>query len=86
VSRADALVLPANVDAAAVAALWRTLAGAAPASIDFAAVREIDSAGLAFVVACSGLAAVSAPPKLLNVPERFVQLCRAHRIERELLQ
>ena len=69
-------MLPERVDAAAAAALWAVHGSRAPATIDFARVAEIDSAGLALVLA------LRAPPTaLLNVPDRFVQLCRAHRIE-----
>lgn len=100
-------MLPERVDAAAAAALWAAHAGRAPAAIDFSRVREIDSAGLALVLAWreasnAGGAVAPTPPRsgrgvaqsglpplpqgglepiLLEVPQRFVQLCRAHRIE-----
>ena len=85
---AEVMALPSRVDAGVVASLWPACRGEAPASIDFGAVQEIDSAGLAFVAALCGLAGsarVDAAPALVNVPERFVQLCRAHRIDEELL-
>jgi len=90
---ADALVLPACVDARAAASLWREFGEQLPTAIDFAAVREIDSAGLALVSAlrrrslASRGTAAGAPPvfSLLNVPDRFAQLCAAHRIDKELL-
>lgn len=90
---ADTLVLPARVDARAAAVLWRAQGERIPAAIDFAAVREIDSAGLALVSALrrrslADRSATGGAPTvfpLLNVPERFVQLCAAHRIDKELL-
>jgi hypothetical protein len=107
VSKAEALVLPECVDAAAAAAIWAVHGSRTRASIDFARVVQIDSAGLALVLALCGAgseasaagstalrAARSVAPSglpplpqgkpaaiLLNVPDRFVQLCRAHRIE-----
>ena len=100
-------MLPERVDAAAAAALWAAHGSRAPASIDFARVVEIDSAGLALVLewcGCTKVGGAEAPTAvpsdrsvapsglpplpqgkpgatLLNVPDRFVQLCRAHRIE-----
>ena len=87
-SKADTLALPARVDATAVASLWQACERAPPGTIDFGAVQEIDSAGLAFVAALCGVAGPrrgSSRPALVNVPERFEQLCRAHRVEKELL-
>ncbi|HVF36116.1 MAG TPA: hypothetical protein VND91_12410 [Candidatus Saccharimonadia bacterium] len=90
---ADALVLPACVDARAAAGIWRELGARVPPAIDFAAVREIDSAGVALVAALRrrhlavggrDSAGTRAFP-LLNVPDRFAQLCAAHRIDKELL-
>ena len=80
-SKAETLVLPEVVDAAAATRLWRELAGTTPAAIDFARVREIDSAGLALVAELRRGGAAT----LLAVPPRFRQLCAAHRIEEELL-
>ena len=100
-------MLPERVDAAAAAAIWAAHGSRTPASIDFARVIEIDSAGLALVLGlCDADSEASAggstaarpvrsvapsglPPlpqrkpgaALLNVPDRFVQLCRAHRVE-----
>lgn len=82
---ADVLALPACVDAAAAARLWRELGASAPAAVDFSAVREIDSAGLAFVVAVRRRGGPDHAARLLHVPQRFAQLCAAHRIDKELL-
>ena len=82
---ADTLVLPACVDAAAAARLWRELGASAPAALDFSAVNEIDSAGLAFVVAVRRRGGPDPATRLLNVPQRFARLCAAHRLEKELL-
>ena len=85
-AEADAtLALPARVDAAAAAALYRTWAprAAALAAIDFAAVTGIDSAGVALVraLALQAQSRRGAPPRLLAPPPRYCQLCLAHRVE-----
>lgn len=63
--------LPAVLDAAAVAAAFRT----APrgATLDFAAVRELDSSAVALVRALGAQAS--------SVPERYRHLLAAHRLE-----
>lgn len=79
------LALPARVDAAAAAALYRLWAPRAATldAIDFAAVSSIDSAGVALVraLALQAVARRGAPPRLLTPPPRYAQLCLAHRIE-----
>ncbi len=85
-SKAETLMLPDCVDAAASVRLWRELGARAPATIDFGAVREIDSSGLALVAELARRGAGhGSRVALANVPERFVQLCAAHRIDKELL-
>lgn len=79
------LVLPARVDAGAAAALHRVWAPrvATLAAIDFAAVTDLDSAGVALVraLAAQARARRGAPPRLLAPPPRYAQLCLAHRVE-----
>lgn len=83
-SKGDALVLPKRLDAAAAAALWRTVGADVPAALDFAQVEEIDSSALALVYEWKDRAGTRGMP-LVNVPERFARLCAAHRVEKELL-
>lgn len=81
------LRLPARVDAAVAAALYREWAPrvAALAAIDFAQVTAIDSAGVALVRAlhAQSLRAGATPPRLEQVPARYSKLCLAHRLEGE---
>ena len=65
-----AVALPARLDAAAVAAVFR--AAKPGAALDFAAVRELDSSAVALVQALRAEAR--------NVPERYRQLLEAHRL------
>ena len=83
-SKADALVLPKRLDAAAAAALWRTLGADVPAALDFSQVEEIDSSALALVYELKARAGARGLA-LVQVPERFARLCAAHRVEQELL-
>ena len=78
------LALPARVDAAAAADLYRqwrprlrTLA-----AIDIKAVESIDSAGVALVqqLRQEAAAARGAPPLLHNTVPGYLQICRAHRL------
>jgi ABC-type transporter Mla MlaB component len=74
------LRLPPQVDAAAVAALYRDAAAriATLTVIDFSAVKQIDSAGVALVLALRALRRSAI--ELRAVPERFTTLCLAHRV------
>jgi ABC-type transporter Mla MlaB component len=78
------LTLPAQLDAAAAAALYRAWAprAATLAAIDFGPVQALDSAGVALVRALGADAtrAGVAAPRLLAVPPRYRQLCLAHRV------
>ena len=76
------LTLPARVDAAQAASIWKEAGASPPAVIDFAAVTEIDSAGLALV---AELASRRRDIVLTNVPVSFANLCAAHRVDKELL-
>lgn len=81
----EVLRLPARVDAGTAAVLWREWSPRAAriATIDFAAVTAIDSAGVALVRSLGALArrAGAASPELRATPPRYRQLCLAHRIE-----
>jgi ABC-type transporter Mla MlaB component len=74
------VALPARVDADAAGRLYRDWSGRIEQIdvIDFAQVRHIDSAGVALVLALRSLARRTV--KLSNLPERFTQLCLAHRV------
>ena len=74
------LRLPPQVDAAAAGALYRAAAARISTleAIDFGAVRQIDSAGVALVLALRALR--GAPIQLRSVPARFETLCLAHRV------
>jgi ABC-type transporter Mla MlaB component len=78
------LVLPARLDAATAAALyrdWQPRVGQL-AVIDMAAVASIDSAGVALVrqLRADAAAARGTPPLLHNPPPGYLQVCRAHRL------
>lgn len=77
--------LPAVVDAAVAAALWRKWQPrlAQIGAFDLAAVTELDSAGVALLRAmrAAQLSMRGATPAALrNVPERYRALCVAHRV------
>ncbi len=78
------LTLPARLDAAAVAAIYREWAPRARslAAIDLAAVQAIDSSGVALVRALRKLAQAGggALPALRGAPQRYAELCAAHRL------
>jgi ABC-type transporter Mla MlaB component len=83
VSKADGvLALPARVDATTVAGLYRDALRAPPAAaIDFAAVADVDSAGVALVLELVERARrAGVATELRNVPEHYAQLCAAHRV------
>lgn len=77
--------LPAVVDAAAAAALYRAWQPrvAQIVSFDLSDVRSIDSAGVALLRAMqTQRTALGLPPAtLLAVPERYRVLCLAHRLD-----
>ena len=83
-SKAETLVLPKRVDAAAAAGVWKSIGARVPRAIDFAQVEEIDSSALALVFELKQRAG-TAGLALENVPPAFARLCAAHRVERELL-
>jgi ABC-type transporter Mla MlaB component len=74
------LRLPAQVDAASAARIYRewTTRVAQLQQIDFSQVQQIDSPGVALVLALR--ARRGSDLTLHAVPARFVQLCRAHRV------
>lgn len=78
------LRLPARVDAAVAARVWREQRPqvATLARIDLADVVSIDSAGLALLLELrdAARAAQGAQPAIVNAPERFRALCDAHRV------
>lgn len=77
------LQLPAMLDAAAVARVFRAQvrARSLPSVLDFSAVRELDSSAVALVRALAALAAERGndAPRLVGTPQRYAALCRAHR-------
>lgn len=80
----DIVTLPATVDAAVAASLWRTWRPqlARIGTFDLAAVIDLDSAGVALLRAAraeQGARGV-AVAALRNVPERYRALCVAHRV------
>lgn len=79
------LKLAGALDAAGVARQARLLDGALRGIdvIDLGAVAELDSAGVAFVRSLRSRAASlnGQAPRLSAVPERFRQLCVAHRVD-----
>lgn len=83
-SEAATLALPARVDAAVAATLYRQWRGrvAQLAVIDLGAVSAIDSAGVALVqrLRAEAAAARGAPPLLHNPTPGYLQVCRAHRL------
>jgi phospholipid transport system transporter-binding protein len=86
VSKVETLTLPSRVDAPAAARLYAQLRGELPGTIDFAAVQEIDSAGLALVAELAERVRQQGRVcTLSNVTPRFAQLCAAHRVDKELL-
>ena len=78
------LTLPARVDAAASAALYRAWHPRvrALAAIDMAAVEAIDSAGVALVrqLLAEATHARTRAPLLHNATPGYLQICRAHRL------
>lgn len=77
--------LPATVDAAVAAGLWRRWRPrlAQIGAFDLAAVTELDSAGVALLRAVRAVQAGTrgaTPATLRNVPERYRALCVAHRV------
>lgn len=86
-SATGTLQLPARVDAAVAAALyrqWRARSGALQA-IDMQAVRAIDSAGVALVhqLQADALRAHGTHVQLLHASDAYRQVCRAHRLQAE---
>ena len=77
--------LPATVDAAVAARLWRQWRPrlAQIGVFDLAAVTDLDSAGVALLRAARAAQAATrggTPAVLRNVPERYRALCVAHRV------
>lgn len=80
----DIVRLPANVDAAVAATLWRAWRPrlAQIGVFDLAGVVQLDSAGVALLRAARAAQAAGggAAAELRNVPERYRALCLAHRV------
>jgi len=81
---AAVLRLPARVDAAVAASLYRHWhrRAASVGAIDMADVQSIDSAGVALVrqLRAEAAAARGRPPMLHNPTSGYLQICRAHRL------
>lgn len=80
----EILALPPRLDADAAARLYRdwSARAAALSRLDFSAVQELDSAGVALVQALRDAARAGGREiELHAVPPRYAQLCQAHRIE-----
>ena len=80
----ETLALPARVDAQSAPALFRAWAPRAStlSALDFAAVTNIDSAGVAMVRVLQRLVAQQGRELRLEArPARFDQLCLAHRLD-----
>lgn len=79
--------LPAHVDAAVVATLYRTWRPrmARIRVLDLSAVTDLDSAGVALLRAVQAQQRALGVPAatLRGVPERYGALCAAHRIPAE---
>lgn len=81
----DSVSLPACVDAAAAATLWRAWRPrlAQIGVFDLAGVVGLDSAGVALLRAARAAQVAmrgGAAAELRNVPERYRALCLAHRV------
>lgn len=79
----EVLALPPRLDADAAARLYREWAprAASLARLDFAAVQQLDSAGVALVQALQDAARQRGREiELRALPARFEQLCLAHRL------
>lgn len=84
-SEGDTLRIGGTLTVASVPARWRELRTAAldATTFDLAAVDDVDSAGVALVQTLRRAAAerLGRLPTLQALPERFRQLCIAHRVE-----
>lgn len=83
-AEAGLLRLDGELTLARAGSIWRKRRGAAPpATIELGGVTALDSAGVALLLALGDEAERLGRPRpaLRGLPQRYHDLCRAHRIE-----